>query len=46
MRRKLRSHLSYANLVASLALFIALGGTSYNGSNVAADTAFMVAAFC
>jgi hypothetical protein len=29
MLRKLRSHLSYANLVASLALFIALGGTSY-----------------
>ena len=26
---KLRSHLSYANVTASLALFIALGGTSY-----------------
>src|SRR4051812_38862259 len=26
---RLRSHLSYANIVASLALFLALGGTSY-----------------
>jgi hypothetical protein len=26
---RLRSHLSYANIIASLALFIALGGTSY-----------------
>jgi hypothetical protein len=26
---KLRSHLSYANVIASLALFVALGGTSY-----------------
>ena len=29
MLARLRSHLSYANVVASLALFIALGGTSY-----------------
>jgi hypothetical protein len=27
--RRLRSHLSYANVTASLALFIALGGTGY-----------------
>src|SRR5688572_18987092 len=29
MLTRLRSHLSYANVVASLALFIALGGTGY-----------------
>jgi hypothetical protein len=29
MLRRLRNHLSYANVVASLALFIALGGASY-----------------
>lgn len=29
MRRALGSHLTYANVVASLALFIALGGVSY-----------------
>jgi hypothetical protein len=27
--RRMRTHLSYANVVASLALFVALGGTSY-----------------
>jgi hypothetical protein len=31
---KLRSHLSYANVTASLALFIALGGTSYAVSRI------------
>ena len=29
MIRRLRAHLSYANIVASLALFIALGGSAY-----------------
>lgn len=29
MLTKLRSHLSYANVTATLALFVALGGTSY-----------------
>jgi len=29
MARKLREHLSYANVVASIALFVALGGASY-----------------
>jgi hypothetical protein len=29
MARKLRGHLSYANVVASIALFVALGGASY-----------------
>lgn len=29
MLRRLRGHLSYANIVATLALFIALGGSSY-----------------
>src|SRR5437763_96023 len=29
MLRRLRDHLSYANVVATLALFIALGGSSY-----------------
>jgi hypothetical protein len=29
MFKRLRSHLSYANVTATLALFVALGGTSY-----------------
>jgi hypothetical protein len=29
MRRQLRSHLSYANVTATIALFVALGGTTY-----------------
>jgi hypothetical protein len=39
VRAKIRSHLSYANVMASIALFVALGGSSYaalriTGSNV------------
>ena len=29
MMRRLRTHLSYANVMATIAVFIALGGTSY-----------------
>ena len=29
MRRALRRHLSYANVMATIAVFIALGGSSY-----------------
>jgi hypothetical protein len=42
MPRKLRAHLSYANVMATIAVFVALGGTSYaalrvTGANVPKD---------
>lgn len=38
MFRRLRPHLSYANVVASLALFIALGGASYAAFRLPPDS--------
>ena len=37
MISRLRSHLSYANVVATAALFIALGGTSYAALKIGSD---------
>ncbi len=34
MARSLRSRLTYANVMATLALFVALGGTSYAAAKI------------
>ena len=37
MIRRLRIHLSYANVMATIAVFIALGGTSYAVVSLSAE---------
>lgn len=38
MRTRLRTHLSYANVMATVAVFIALGGTSYAATQLARNS--------
>lgn len=38
MLRRLRTHLSYANVMATVAIFVALGGTSYAATKLARNS--------